>query len=796
MMLRGICAPQRLLVSSLHFPTAIVFLLISSEAMTSENESKCKPEVLILLDRSGSMMGDLSAHTEDAPKKKAQKGESKWDYARKAINIVTGKYQDNINFGLMLFSSPHSNGCYVSSNPQVPFHEDASSQKRISSVLNKVKAGAHTPMHHALQQAGRYLSLRALNDEHRANRRRIVLLITDGDANCGNCCNCKTSKGGNPKDKSYPLSVISLMNAQGIETIVVGFGEGINESKFKQMGEANPPLINSVPERSYTQADNSDELETALKDIAESIATTEPCDGKDNDCDGKIDESHDKDGDTYTTCGLGRTNGKPGAKDCNDGVSSIYPGAIEKCDNLDNNCNGAIDDIPQEIPSPKGNKDPKDEEPPKDVKVCIEGKEIDYTQKAEAIEKETVISSVYKFPTYFYNFNANIFVGVSVIDSGEISLNIKDPEADVFGNRLKIKLKDETSDRFAVDLSVMGMVDWAKAHFLPGGDYSLTKSTTHLGQLHAWFERKNLRASSLVEVDSTTVLPDNVIPQYRVSTSYRQVSYMGGLTYYWKEGGDNQQALIDKMKDKAKRQRFQFTETLKDELFLRLSAAYRHQEQSISVQAAAVEPPEAPQFPESLYRTYGSSHKGMWGDLWVRGAWPIDEGYSLGLDAQLPFHAGRRNLPGSPYEYGLHPDARMTLFLSDFWDDCSLQIQAGASFLTQKIAKIGDVEDSLNFTGGSVGASMFIPTKPANITIQLRFQGERQIDRNGGSRIEGAVYAQYGPFAITFNIRNEDYKWNTEHTNVRTISIGVRYSPISGDGLNLSELMSSFLEIY
>ncbi len=75
---------------------------------------------------------------------------------------------------------------------------------------------------------------------------------------------------------------------------------------------------------------------------------TEVCDGKNNDCDGYVDEGCNSDPDGYCTSAMVTIGTPPvcpkGGGDCNDLNGSINPGAIELCNNIDENCNGKIDE--------------------------------------------------------------------------------------------------------------------------------------------------------------------------------------------------------------------------------------------------------------------------------------------------------------------------------------------------------------------------------------------------------------------------------------------------------------------
>jgi hypothetical protein len=75
----------------------------------------------------------------------------------------------------------------------------------------------------------------------------------------------------------------------------------------------------------------------------------ELCDGRDNDCDGHIDEGHDADNDGFTWCGGGRTE----LVDCVPDDGAIHPtedgrdGAEERCDGRDNDCDSEVDEDPR-----------------------------------------------------------------------------------------------------------------------------------------------------------------------------------------------------------------------------------------------------------------------------------------------------------------------------------------------------------------------------------------------------------------------------------------------------------------
>ena len=105
------------------------------------------------------------------------------------------------------------------------------------------------------------------------------------------------------------------------------------------------------PEGAVQQGGDCDDIDSAIH-----AGATELCDELDNDCDGEVDEDvdgitwyRDSDGDGWggsvSTVACTEPSGYVARSgDCNDGDADISPDAIETCNEVDDDCDGSIDE--------------------------------------------------------------------------------------------------------------------------------------------------------------------------------------------------------------------------------------------------------------------------------------------------------------------------------------------------------------------------------------------------------------------------------------------------------------------
>ncbi|MDH5493974.1 MAG: putative metal-binding motif-containing protein, partial [Myxococcales bacterium] len=110
-------------------------------------------------------------------------------------------------------------------------------------------------------------------------------------------------------------------------------GDGYGDPALRHWGPCVPdPLL-------VDTASDCDDTDPAIHP-----GVPELCDGIDNDCDGIVEIDADEDG--FVRAGAACTGGTLGVGDCNDTERSINPGAEERCDGFDNDCDAAIDQRP------------------------------------------------------------------------------------------------------------------------------------------------------------------------------------------------------------------------------------------------------------------------------------------------------------------------------------------------------------------------------------------------------------------------------------------------------------------
>ncbi len=332
--------------------TALVVACISPSAR-AEAQCGAVPEVMLLLDRSGSM-------------KEAVGDQSKAEVAKKAIEGVLADFAGELRFGLSLFPRwPHVTHCSEAAVNVAPASGTTAS---IKGLLNSTFPEGNTPITASLDAAGAYFA-------GKTDRPRYVLLVTDGMETCvdepkptsqpGSCAwesgsnkrrcggcgwqfclssgtwssQCVAHYGcpfgqtcaadgqcGGPIGGAFSASSAAQQLAQsGIKTFVVGFGDKVDTVALADVAAAGGT-------GDYHQADDLIQLAAALKKIAAAIS----CCGN-----GALDPGE--------LCDTKISAGQPGAcptASCDDGDSCTVDSLVGQA------CRQRCDHLPQAVAKP------------------------------------------------------------------------------------------------------------------------------------------------------------------------------------------------------------------------------------------------------------------------------------------------------------------------------------------------------------------------------------------------------------------------------------------------------------
>lgn len=163
----------------------------------------------------------------------------------------------------------------------------------------------------------------------------------DGFTAIGSC----TGTADDCDDSNAAVNPAATEVCNGIDDNCTG---GIDESGadatwyIDNDGDSYGSPLSSISQCSQPAGYVADNTDCDDNDPAKNPGSAEVCDGLDNNCNSQVDEglSFDFDADGFTSM----SSCQGSANDCDDTNATVYPGAVEICDSLDNNCDSYIDE--------------------------------------------------------------------------------------------------------------------------------------------------------------------------------------------------------------------------------------------------------------------------------------------------------------------------------------------------------------------------------------------------------------------------------------------------------------------
>jgi uncharacterized protein YegL len=202
--------------------------------------TRLKANAFLLLDKSGSMQTD-----------------NKMSQAKSALNTLANSLYNKLRFGFAYFPGKKGNSCAA---PTRTLAMGSHTAAKIRAAYASLSPSGMTPMAQALETTRTNGWTKAASDPNDASRRKSVVLITDGQPNCG-------------KSASDVVAEATKLKSAGITVHVVGFGSGVSPATLDAVAKAGGTNNPKDPAHRYYQANNAAALASALKSIGTSLVS-------------------------------------------------------------------------------------------------------------------------------------------------------------------------------------------------------------------------------------------------------------------------------------------------------------------------------------------------------------------------------------------------------------------------------------------------------------------------------------------------------------------------------------------